>query len=67
MGAAINMTATDFLKQSVKIYRKLDCTLEQLQSLQDLSKRITPILKGTLSVSSKSYSEIEMAVVNMQK
>lgn len=62
-----NITATDFLKQSVKIYRKLDCALERLQGLQDLSKRITPILNGTPSVSTKSYSKIEAAVLNMQE
>ena len=61
------MTATEFLKQSVKIYRRLDCTLEQLQGLQDLAKRITPILNGTPSVSTKSFSKIEAAVVNMQE
>lgn len=61
------MTATDFLKQSVKIYRRIECTLEQLQGIQDLGKRITPILNGAPTAGNRSYSRIEAAVLKMQE
>ena len=60
------MTGRDFLRQALKVHCKLDCALAQIQSLKDLATRITPILSGTPTVSSKCQSKIETAVVNLQ-
>lgn len=58
------MTAREFLRQSLRNYRKLNCTLEQILTLQDTLNRITPVLNGTPSIGNKSTSVIENAVVN---
>lgn len=60
------MTAKEFLERAFKIYRKLDCSLEQLQRLQDLSKKISSVISNTPTISNKSYSKIEVAVTEFQ-
>lgn len=60
------MTGKEFLQQALRIYRQMDCNLEQLQRLQELARKITPVLSGTPTVSTESYSRIETAVVEIQ-
>ena len=60
------MTAREFLKQSLKVKCKLDCKLEQVQELKDLANRITPVFNGTPTVSNKCLSKLESAIVNLQ-
>lgn len=58
------MTAREFLRQSLRNYRKLNCTLEQILSLQDTVNRLTPLLTNKIpSIGSKNSSVIENAVV----
>ena len=59
------MTAREFLRQSLRNYRKLNCTLEQILNLQDTVNRLTPLLTNQIpSIGSKNSSVIENAVVN---
>ena len=60
------MTAKEFLERAFKLYRKLDCNLEQLQRLQDLSKKISSVISGTPTVSNKNFSRVEAAVTEFQ-
>lgn len=59
------MTAREFLRQSLRNYRKLNCTLEQILNLQDTVGRLTPLLTNKIpSIGGKTSSVIENAVVN---
>lgn len=57
------MTGKEFLQHVLEVSHTLESKLEQFEQLQSIAKKITTVISGTPSVSDKSQSKIENAVV----
>ena len=59
------MTGKEFLQQVLQANKNLKSRLEQLIVIQTMAQKITTIISGTPSISDRSQSRIENAVVNV--
>lgn len=59
------MTGKEFLQQNFKNAKALNSKLEQLLGLQDTAYKITTAINKMPTISQKSFSRVESAVINV--